>query len=680
MTAPLSAKETLRLAKLQDYGILDTLPEALYDDITALAAHICQTPTALVSLVDSDRQWFKSKIGIDADIAETPRSMAFCAYTIQSTEVMVIEDALLHPQFCFNPLVTGAPFIRFYAGAPLITNDGYAIGSLCVLDYRPHRLEQSQIQALTVLSQQVIAQIELSYQRHQLKQSNQLLEQRVEERTASLTASLHRLLRAQNTLLNSEARSRRSVTQDLLTQLPNRSYFLQRLTQAIQLNHRQPSHHYAVLFVDLDNFKTINETLGHEIGDQLLVHIAKQLKLLLRESDLVARIGGDEFAVLLDGLPDGEQAIAAVERIQHKLKVPVVIDGQQISIGVSIGITFSNNGYRQPEAALKDADSAMHQAKQRAKSRVQQQLQLQKQTHPHQSPILIQNELAADSQQFAIFETHRQNYTKTQLTPEEELRQALIQNQFRFHYQPIFDLARQSPCGFEMLLRWQHPVRGYVTAHDFIESAEELGIMQQLCAHVIESACRQITEWRSHPVLSDVSLHINLSLSQIRHSALIAQWQAALKKYQLPAAAFQLELAEHILLSDDPSVVHVLERLASIGFQLCVDDFGRGHSSLGRLHQLAVNTIKVDRAFVQALSPSPALNRQGLDIAKTIIDFGRSANMIVIAEGVETAEQMRALLSFDCPRAQGFWLAKVLPPRDIDRLTTATSSATSLEY
>ncbi|MGB3572404.1 MAG: EAL domain-containing protein [Phormidesmis sp.] len=670
MTAPLSAQETLRLAKLQDYGILDTLPEALYDDITTLAAHICQTPAALVSLIDGDRQWFKSKVGVDADLNETPRSMAFCAHTIQSTEVMIVKDTLLHPTFCFNPLVTGSPFIRFYAGAPLITADGYALGSLCVLDYRPHQLDPSQIQALKVLSHQVIAQIELSYQRHQLKLSNQHLEARIKERTAGLTTALHRLLRAQTTLANREARSRHNALHDSLTQLPNRSYFLQRLTQAVQLNHRQPSHHYAVLFIDLDDFKSINDTLGHEIGDQLLIHVAKQIKILLRKSDLVARMGGDEFAVLLDSLPNEELSIAAVKRLQQQLQIPVVIDEQQIAIGASIGVTFSSHGYRQPEAALKDADTAMYQAKQQAKQRVQQQLQLQLQTHPHPSPILIQNELAAGAQQFAIFDTQMQNHAKAQLTLEEDLQQSLIQNQFHFHYQPIFDLPSQQLYGFEMLLRWQHPIRGYIPADDFIESAEEIGIMQQLCAHIIESACRHLAQWRSHPAWANISLHVNLSLSQIRYSALIVQWKTALQKYDLPAAAFQLEFAEQTLLSSDPSVTTVLKQLKSMGFRLCIDDFGRGQSSLSRLHQLAVNTLKVDRTFVQTLSHSPELNAQGLNIAKTIVDFGRSANIAVIAEGVETATQMAALLSFGCHQAQGFWLSEALPPEKITLLAT----------
>ncbi|MEO1790673.1 MAG: EAL domain-containing protein [Cyanobacteria bacterium J06629_19] len=670
--APLSAKETLRLAKLYDYGILDTLSERTYDDITALAAHICQTPTALVSLVDINRQWFKSRIG--TEVQETPRSMAFCAHTIESRDVMLVEDTHQDPTFCDNPLVTGPPYIRFYAGAPLITPDGYALGSLCVLDYQPHYLTPAQIQALQVLSHQVIAQIELSYQRHQLELANQQLEQRVKERTASLSSSLYRLLTAQTKLLKREAASRHSALHDPLTDLPNRSYFLQRLSQSIQLAQRQPSHRYAVLFIDLDDFKPINDTLGHTVGDRLLVSIAERIKQMLRQSDLVARIGGDEFAVLLDDIPTQQHAVSAVKRLQNHLRTPVVIEGHKISTGASIGITFSSTGYLQPEDALRDADTAMYQAKKQAKQRIRQQLTLQLKTQDHPSPILIHDELPADNQQFAIFDADMQSTTQAQRTLESELRQAVLQEQFCLHYQPVFDLVTQKLSGFEMLLRWEHPQRGCLSADDFIATAEDIGIVQQMSAYIIEQSCLQLSKWRSfakgaspsHSAWANVTLHINLSLMQIRHPPLIVQWQAALKKYEVPAAAIQLEISEQVLLSADPAIAKVLTQLKAIGFELCVDDFGRGHSSLSRLHQLSVNALKVDRSFVQALG-----TQQGREVAKTIVDFGHSANMTVIAEGIETGDQMRTLLAFGCQQAQGFWLADVLPPVAIDRLATA---------
>ena len=663
--APLSAKETLRLAKLRDYGILDTLPDSIYDDITALAASICQTPTALVSLVDINRQWFKSRIGLET--SETPRSVAFCAHTIEQTGTLVVEDTYKDGRFKDNPLVTGPPFIRFYAGAPLLTPEGHALGSLCVIDYEPHPISESQLQALQVLSHQVMAQMELSLQRQSLEKSNQQLEARVKERTASLSASLHRLLKAQMALLKREAASRHNALRDPLTNLPNRNYFLQRLNQAIQLTHRQPSHHYAVLFIDIDEFKGINDNLGHEVGDRLLVHIAQKITHLLRQSDLVARLGGDEFAVLLDDIPDKEQAIIAVKRLQKHLAIPIDIDGHQLSVAASIGLTFSTVGYRKAEAALKDADTAMYQAKMQTKQRIQKQLELQLKHQSQQDlpPIVLQDELQLNHQQFVVFDATMQGNVQAKLTLEEELRQAFLTNQFQLHYQPIFDLNAQQLAGFEMLLRWDHPTKGRLSAQQFIEMAEDIGVVQQLCAQMIRNACEQVSKWRSHPDWSHITLHVNLSLMQIRYPQLTIQWQAALKQYNLPASAFQLEIAEQVLLSADPTITAVLKQLKLIGFELCIDDFGRGHSSLSRLHQLAIGTLKVDRAFVQELS-----NHQGKEVAKTIVDFAHSANMTVIAEGIETGEQMTKLLALGCHQAQGFWLADALPAADIDRLLT----------
>lgn len=369
--APWPAKETLRLAKLQDYDILDTLPEPAYDDIVVLAAHVCQAPTALISLIDADRQWFKAKVGIDVD--ETPRSLSFCTFTIQQSGVLIVEDTQKSAQFRDHPLVTGDPYIRFYAGAPLVTPDGHALGSLCVVDYQPRQLTADQLNGLQVLSHQVMAQMELTRYAKQLKLANERLEQRVQSRTAGLAAALQRLLKTQTKLIKREAALRHSSLHDPLTGLPNRSYFLQRLEQAIQLSCRQPQHLYAVLFIDLDNFKPVNDTLGHKVGDLLLQHVANQIKRLLRKSDLVARLGGDEFAILLDSVPTQEHAIVVVRRLQKQLRAPFVLEGRKVFVGASIGITFSSMGYRQPEAALRDADIAMYHAKKQTKQQLKAQ-------------------------------------------------------------------------------------------------------------------------------------------------------------------------------------------------------------------------------------------------------------------------------------------------------------------
>ncbi len=657
-----SAKETLRLAKLQDYSILDTLPEPAYDDITQLAAYICQAPTALITLVDADRQWFKAKTGIG--VSETPRDIAFCDHTIQQTGTLIVEDAAHHPRFFDNALVTGPPFIRFYAGHPLTTPDGYRLGALCILDYQPRKVTPQQIEALQVLSRQVMAQMELGRQSQQLAQINSSLERRVKERTASLSTSLHRLLKAQSALLKREAASRHNALHDPLTGLPNRSYFLQRLEQSIQFAQRNSSHQYAVLFIDLDSFKPVNDTLGHEIGDQLLKHVAVRIKLLLRKSDLVARLGGDEFAILLDGISDQNEAIAAVRRIHWQIGQPFTIEGRQISIGASIGMTFSQVGYQQAEAALKDADTAMYQAKRQAKEKSQMQinLQLNQQAGQARSPILIQEEPNQSAQQFAVFDAGAKNRTQARLILENDLRQALIRGQFSLHYQPIFRLQTPQLAGLEGLLRWKHPRKGWVCAKEFIRVAEEIDVIRQLSPILIDQACQQTkAATRSPRSDKDFKLHFNLSAAQLRSPQIVSQWQSALKKHQLPASAFQLEFDELLLLSKEAAITSNLNAIKELGFGLCVDGFGKGQSSLSRLHQLKVDALKIDLAFVKDLSHS-----QNLNLVKTISDFGRSANMTVIASGVETAQQLSLLISLNYQLGQGNWLSAALSAEELE--------------
>ncbi|MGB3769372.1 MAG: GGDEF domain-containing protein [Phormidesmis sp.] len=664
MISASSAQETLRLAKLQDYNLLDTPPELAYDDIAKLAAYVCHTPVALVSLVDSKRQWFKSAVGLD--VADTPRSIAFCSHTIQRKGLMVIEDTLKSQLFRDNPMVVGPPNIRFYAGAPLITPDGYALGSLCVVDYSPRVLSADQLQALERLSRQVVAQMELSRQATQLHSYTEHLESRVKERTAKLTVALQRLLKAQSMLVKREAALRHSSLHDPLTGLPNRSYFLQRLSQAVQLSNRRPSHLYAVLFINLDNFKLVNDAFGHEVGDLLLQYVAQQIKHLFRSSDLVARLSSDEFAVLLDGIPDKTHAIVTVERLQKRLEAPFVFEDREVFVGASIGVTFSTAGYREPETALRDAHAVMHSAKAQTKLMLQARLKAQQQASGV-SPILFQDQGPLASQKFAVFDADIQGQAQARVTLADQLRQALSQNQFHLYYQPIFNLRTQTISGFEVLLRWHHPIQGQLSADAFIEVAEEMGVVRQLCAQVVQMACKQLKEWRSHRAYKTLSLHVNLSLIQLRCPQLVALWQSGLQAHQLPSSAFHLEISEGILLSSDPGITAVLQQLKSEGFGLCVDDFGRGHSSFRRLPQLEVSMLKIDSALIQKID---APGRQ--DMIKTIIDLGQSANTTVIAKGIGTSEQLQFMIALGCPFGQGFWLSEALCADDINRVMTSS--------
>lgn len=656
--APWSAKETLRLAKLQAYNILDTPAEPAYDDIVALAAQLCQVPAALISMIDADRQWFKAKVGLEG--SETSRSVAFCAHTIQQTEVLVVEDTHLSERFRLNPLVTGPPHIRFYAGMPLITPDGYAVGSLCVADYQPRQLSGAQLNALRVLARQVVAQMELAHQSQQLMQSNEQLEAKVQARTAGLTSALQRLLKAQSSLAKQEAAFRHSSLHDSLTGLPNRSYFMQRLHQAIQLSCRQPSHLYAVLFIDLDHFKPVNDTLGHEIGDRLLRHVAQQIQHLLRKSDLVARLGGDEFAVLLDDIPDEAHAIAAVKRLQTQLRSPFTLNNdRKIYISASIGLTFSSMGYRQPEAALRDADTAMYHAKELTKQRAQAELHLQKQQSSSlKSPILIQEPIPLAGQQFAVFDTVMKGRAQARRTLEDELRQAVIGNQFQLYYQPIFNLPMQTLVGFEALLRWHHPDKGPLEAQEFIAIAEEIGIVRQFYPKILHTACAQLKAWKA--LQPSLVMHLNLSLLQMRNVQIMTQWQSILTQYQLSAQDFQIEINEPVVLSCDPAITGTLKAAKQAGFGLCVDDFGRGQSSLRGLLQLSINTLKIDRTVLREARPN-----SDSDMVKTIADLGRSAGINVIAEGIETPQHLAHALAVGCPCGQGFWLSEPLTAKAV---------------
>ena len=405
----------------------------------------------------------------------------------------------------------------------------------------------------------------------------------------------------------------------------------------------------------------MNDALGHEVGDLLLQHVAKQIKQLMRSSDLVARLGGDEFAILLDNIPDEDHAIVAVERLQEKLEAPFVFGDRKVFVGASIGVTYSTAGYREPEAALRDADTAMYSAKERTRHQTKEQLKVQRQRSSGKSPVLFQEEVPVAGQRFAVFDAAMQGRAAARITLEDELRQALIQDQFQLYYQPIFNLETRSLSSFEVLLRWDHPTRGRLSANDFIEVADEIGIVRQLCAQVIQTVCQQLTKWRSHPDYKTLSLHINLSLLQLRCPQLVSLWQTAFESYQVPATAFQLELDESIFLTSDPSITTTLQQLKAEGFSLCVDNFGRGHTSLSRLHQLEVSTLKIDRAFIEELE-SP----DSQDIIKTIVDLGLSTSTTVIAEGIETEQQLDQIIRLGCRFCQGFWLSKALSSDEID--------------
>jgi diguanylate cyclase (GGDEF)-like protein/PAS domain S-box-containing protein len=421
---------------------------------------------------------------------------------------------------------------------------------------------------------------------------------------------------------------------DALTGLPNRALFINRLEMALQRARRSPRSRFAVLFLDLDRFKVINDSLGHRVGDELLVAIAERLRGSVRVIDTVARLGGDEFGFLLEGLVDVRQAIRNAERILDELGRPFHLSGHEVFTSGSIGIAVGDGEHTGPEQVLRDADIAMYRAKAQGRAA------------------------------FTVFdqEMHREAVAAMQL--ENDLRRALERHELDLLYQPVACIADGRLSGFEALVRWRHPERGLLLPTQFIGSAEETGLIVPLGAWVLETACRQLARWS--PALADhpgVTVSVNLSARQLAHPDLVSQVRRTLQATGAEACRLKLEITESVLMADAPAAQNVLQQLRrGLGLSVMIDDFGTGYSSLAYLHQFPIDTLKIDRSFVARLGAGEE------EIVRAIVTLGKSLGMQVLGEGVETPVQLAALGRLGCHLAQGFLLSPPLPAEEAGAL------------
>jgi diguanylate cyclase (GGDEF)-like protein len=588
--------ESKRAEALSKYQVLDTAPEDSFDDLTRLAAYICHTPIAAIGLTDNNRQWFKSKVGFIS--TEEPRNRTFCAYAILQSELLIVRDTLTDGRFVDNPFVI-SEHIRFYAGTPLINPDGLAIGTLCVLDYVPRDLSSEQQEALRILALQVVTQLEL---RCNLK----VLEHSIAQRKQS------------------EDMLRHNAFHDQLTNLPNRALFMERLAYALKLTKRHEDYLFAVLFLDLDRFKVVNDSLGHMVGDQLLVAIARCLESCLRSEDTVARLGGDEFAILLKSIKDVNEAIQVVKRIQEKLKLPFNLNGQEVFTSTSVGIALNTTDYNQPEDLLRDADTAMYRAKARGKAR------------------------------YEVFNTAMHDHVVTLLQLENSLRWAVERQELRIHYQPIVLLKTGTITGFEALVRWQHPHWGLVLPQEFISVAEETGAIIPIGYWVLREACRQMRTWQLQFPENSLTISVNLSSKQFLQPDLIEQISQILQETGLDAESLNLEITESVIMENTESSTAMLLQLRNLGVELHMDDFGTGYSSLNYLHRFPVNVLKIDRSFISKMD----VTGKNLEIVRAIITLAHNLSINVTAEGLETAEQLAQLRALQCKHGQGYFFNK----------------------
>jgi diguanylate cyclase (GGDEF)-like protein/PAS domain S-box-containing protein len=423
---------------------------------------------------------------------------------------------------------------------------------------------------------------------------------------------------------------------DPLTGLPNRLLFIDRVGRLIKQTKRHKDQLFAVLFLDLDGFKMINDGMGHLIGDQLLLGVANRLEKCLRSTDTVARLGepftvarlgGDEFTVLLDDIQDPSDAKRAADRIMKSLAAPFILAGKEVFTSVSIGIALSNSDYEQPEEILRDADTAMYRAKSLGKAR------------------------------YEMFDADMRASVMARLQLETDLRRALERGEFRNFYQPIVTLVSGEIAGFEALSRWQHPTRGLLGPNEFIPVAEETGLIRELGWWNLREACRQISEWRASSVAHrHLTISVNLSAKQFLQPNLVEDIRQLLLELALPPEALKLEITESTVMADPSGAVEMLQQIKSLGIRLAIDDFGTGYSSLSYLHRFPLDTLKIDRSFISTMCEGG----EGMEIARTILPMATNLRLDVVAEGVETVQQVALLTKLQCKYAQGYYFSRPL--------------------
>ncbi len=421
---------------------------------------------------------------------------------------------------------------------------------------------------------------------------------------------------------------------DALTGLANRALFLDRLSLSLARARRRQDSHFAVLYLDLDRFKLINDSLGHLNGDQALVAIARNLETCVRPGDTVARLGGDEFAILLDDVRSLEDAEGLSRRIEERLAVPLQVDGHEVYVTASLGIAFGTAGYERPEEVLRDADAAMYRAKSLGRNR-------------HE-----------------VFNEALHLEALDRLRLETDLRRAIQEQRFGVHYQPIVALADGRVTGFEALVRWQHPVWGLVPPDQFIQVAEETGLILPIGRWVLAEACERVRQWQQeHPSDPPLSINVNLSRRQLLQADLIEQVRCILERTGLPPETLRLEITESAILENPEGAVEFLRDLKSLDIGLCVDDFGTGYSSLSSLQEFPVSMLKIDRSFIRGMGPEGERD----EIVRAVVGLAHSLHMEVVAEGVETEGQLERLRAMGCDYGQGYLLCRALDVEGIER-------------
>ena len=437
-------------------------------------------------------------------------------------------------------------------------------------------------------------------------------------------------------LRESEKRFKHAAFHDALTDLPNRNKFLEKLKFLIERSNHRDNVNFAVLFLDLNRFKTINDSLGHSTGNRLILHVGKRLANMVREGDLIARFSGDEFAIILNNVSGVENATAFAELLSQKISKPYTLSGRQVFTSVSIGIAMFNPRYEEAEDMLRDADIAMYHAKE-------------------------------TESKYVVFDQNMHTRAVTLLQLETDLRYAIERNELVTYYQPIIDLDSLELIGFEALMRWNHPQRGLVPPGEFIPVSEVTGLIVPMTLWILKNSCQQMVKWQNQSSLNSdkkLVMSVNLSGKHFAHDNLVDQVQKILQETNLSPTCLKLELTESAVMENAEAAIRMLKQLRDLGIQISIDDFGTGYSSLSYLHRFPINTLKVDRSFVSTMEDGT----ENGEIVRTIIALAKSLNLNVIAEGIESIHQLHQLRVLGCEYGQGYLFSRPVPDFEIEKI------------
>jgi diguanylate cyclase (GGDEF)-like protein len=481
-------------------------------------------------------------------------------------------------------------------------------------------------------------QLALRSARLEILKLNVELEHRVTQRTEELEKALQKLQKEINSRQKLQSKLLDIALHDSLTGLPNRVLFMRRLDNALNRAKQESSYQFAVLFLDCDRFKVVNDSLGHLVGDELLISIARRLQACLIPIDTLARLGGDEFGILLEKITDINIAIQVADRILQQLSLAFKLSRYEVFMNASIGISWGNKDYDRPEYLLRDADTAMYRAKAQGRAK------------------------------YHVFNPAMHQEAIQLLELENDLRRAVERQEFLVYYQPIVSLITGKISGFEALVRWQHPTRGLVSPTEFIPVAEETGLINAINTWVLQSACHQLSIWQHQPVTPEpLTISVNLSARLFLQPNFVEQIDRIIYETKINPTYLELEITESVIMENTNAIKIIFQQLKQRSIKLVMDDFGTGYSSLSYLHSFPLNALKIDKSFVKRMQD----NKENMGLVPAMIGIANSMGMSAIAEGVETEEQLAQLRSLNCNFAQGFLFSEPIEQQLVIKLLAA---------